>query len=325
MHVARRGERIVGAVPLCVVRRRGLRVTNFMGGVHSALADLLVGETEPESTSHALAERVAAIDHDLADLFGLPAASRLAQALGKRLRVIERIEAPVLDLSIGWDAAYRAKTDSKKRNLHKRRRRQLSELGALEVVRARSLAELEPALADAVRLHEARWSGRPDGSGFATDNGRLFNSEALTVLAAQDAARILTLKLDGRPIAFHYYLVFARRMYVYRLAFDPEFARFSPGLLATLDALEWAGEEGLERVEYLGGDERYKLELSDRLEPLSQGIGLARTIRGKAYVATRLAAIRLRMRFKRSQRLHKLYFDKLAPARRLVARKPRSR
>jgi CelD/BcsL family acetyltransferase involved in cellulose biosynthesis len=325
VHVAWRGERLVGAVPLCVVRRHGLRVTNFMGGVHSALADLLVGEQEPESTTHALAERAAAIDHDLADLFGLPAASRLAQALGTRLRMIERIEAPVLDLSIGWDAAYRAKTDSKKRNLHKRRRRQLSELGTLEVVRARSLAELEPALADAVRLHEARWSGRPDGSGFATDDGRLFNSEALTVLAARDAARIVTLKLDGRPIAFHYYLVFARRMYVYRLAFDPEFARFSPGLLATLDALEWAGEEGLERVEYLGGDERYKLELSDRLEPLSQGIGLARTNRGKAYVAARLAAIRVRRRLKRSQRLHKLYFDTLAPARRLVARRPRRR
>ena len=325
VHVARRGGRLVGALPLCIVRRRGLRVTTFLGGVHSALADLVVAGTEPESTSHALAERAAGIDHDLADLFGLPAASRLAQALGTRLRLIERVEAPVLDLSHGWDEAYRAKTDSKRRNLHKRRRRQLSELGTLEVVRARSLDELEPALADAVRLHEVRWSGRPDGSGFATDSGRLFNREALKALAEQDAARIVTLKLDGHPIAFHYYLVFARRMYVYRLAFDPEFARFSPGLLATLDALEWAGEEGLDRVEYLGGDERYKLELSDRLEPLSQGIGLARTNRGRVYVSVRLAAIHLRRRLKRSPTLHKLYFDTLAPARRLVARIPRSR
>src|SRR5207302_10634129 len=127
------------------------------------------------------------------------------------------------------------------------------------------------------------WVGRPDRSGFATETGRLFNREALTALAEQDAVRIVTLKLDGRPIAFHYYLVFAQRMYVYRLAFDPEFARYSPGLLATLGALEWAGEEGLERVEYLGGDERYKVELSDRLEPLRQGLGMARTSRGRGY------------------------------------------
>ena len=325
VQVARRGGRLVGALPLCIAQRRGLRVTMFLGGVHSALADLMVAGTEPESTGRALAERATELDHDLADLFGLPASSRLEEALGTRLRVIERIEAPVLDLSIGWDAAYRAKTDSKKRNLHKRRRRQLSELGTLEVARARLLAELEPALADAVHLHELRWSGRPDGSGFATDDGRLFNREALTALAADDVARIVTLKLDGRPIAFHYYLVFAQRMYVYRLAFDPEFARFSPGLLATLDALEWAGDEGLDRVEYLGGDERYKLELSDRLEPLSQGIGLARTNRGKVYVTARLVAINLRLRLKRSPRLHKLYFDTLAPARRLVARRSRSR
>jgi CelD/BcsL family acetyltransferase involved in cellulose biosynthesis len=325
VQVARRDGRLVGALPLCGVRRRGLRVTAFLGGVHSALADLIVAEGEPESTGRALAERAGEIDHDLADLFGLPATSRLAQALGPRLRLVERVEAPVLDLSGGWDATYRAKTDSKKRNLHKRRRRQLSELGTLEVVRARSLEELDPALADAVRLHAARWAGRPDGSGFATDSGRLFNREALASLAEQDAARIVTLKLNGRPIAFHYYLVFANRMYVYRLAFDPEFARFSPGLLATLDALEWAGEEGLERVEYLGGDERYKLELSDRLEPLSQGLGLARTNRGRAYVAGRLGAIHLRRRLKRSKRLHKLYFDTLAPVRRLVVRSSRNR
>jgi CelD/BcsL family acetyltransferase involved in cellulose biosynthesis/predicted ATP-grasp superfamily ATP-dependent carboligase len=320
VQVARRNGVLVGALPLCIVRRRGLGVTIFLGGVHSALADLIVAETEPESTGRALAERAAKLNHDLADLFGLPAASRLAAALGERLRLVERVEAPTLDLSNGWDATYRAKTDSKKRNLHKRRRRQLSELGTLEFVRARTPGELEPALEDAVRLHEARWEGRPDGSGFATESGKRFNAEALAAFAARDAARIVTLKLDGRAIAFHYYLVFARRMYVYRLAFDPAFARFSPGLLATLDALEWAGEEGLERVEYLGGGERYKLELSDRLEPLSQGLGLAQTSRGRLYVATRLASIATSRRLKRSQRLRKLYFDGLAPARRLAAR-----
>jgi CelD/BcsL family acetyltransferase involved in cellulose biosynthesis len=320
VQVARRGERLVGLLPLCVTRHRGLRVTAFLGGVHSALADLVVVDTEPQSTALALAARAADLDHDLADLFGLPVGSRLADALGETLRLIERVEAPVLDLSRGWEAVYREKTDSKKRNLHKRRWRQLSELGELEVVRARSPEELGPALDDAIVLHEARWAGRPDGSGFATANGRLFNREALTALARDDAARIVTLKLDGRPIAFHYYLVLANRMYVYRLAFDPEFARFSPGLLATLDALEWASEEGLERVEYLGGDERYKLELSDRLEPLNQGIGLARTSRGRVYVAARLGAIHARRRLKRSALLHKLYFDTLAPARRFVAR-----
>ena len=43
----------------------------------------------------------------------------------------------------------------------------------------------------------------------------------------------------------------------------------------TLDTLRIAADEGLTSVEFLGGAERYKLELADRFEPLYQGLGLA--------------------------------------------------
>ena len=89
-------------------------------------------------------------------------------------------------------------------------------------------------------------------------------------------------------------------MYVYRLAFDPALARYSPGQIATLAAIEAAAEEGATGVEFLGGDERYKMELADRQEPLYQGLGLARTVQGHAAVAGRLNAIRVRRFVKRS-------------------------
>lgn len=320
VHVAYRDGRLVGGLPLHTSRRGGLRVASFVGGVHSALADVIVAPGEPPETAREIVARAAGGSHDYLDLFGLPADSLFARSSSKGLRTIERVEAPVLDLAPGWDAVYRSKTDSKKRNLHKRRRRQLSEIGELEVVRARTPEELEAAIEDAFRLHELRWAGRPDGSGFVTPTGRLFNREALAAFARDDLARIVLLRVGGRAVAFHYFLVFENRMYVYRLGFDPELGRYSPGLVNTLDALEWAGEEGVDRVEYLGGGERYKLELSDRLEPLQQGIGLARTPQGAAAVAANLAMIRARRRLKQSPALHRFYFERLAPARRLVAR-----
>jgi CelD/BcsL family acetyltransferase involved in cellulose biosynthesis len=118
--------------------------------------------------------------------------------------------------------------------------------------------------------------------------------------------RIVVLRLDGRAIAFHAYFVLAETMYVHRLAFDPELARFSPGLVNTLDALEAAGAEGVRRVEFLGGAERYKLELADRFEPLYEAVGLARG-RGRAVARARVAAIRLRVWAKRSRLLSRLY------------------
>jgi CelD/BcsL family acetyltransferase involved in cellulose biosynthesis len=317
--VARREGRLVAALPLLVRPHLGLRTARFLGGRQSALADLLLAPEEDPSVADAVVRRVTGLA-DLVDLYGLPRLSRTERALGRSLTVVERVEAPILDLTPSWDEVYREKTSSKKRNLHRRRRRQLGELGHLEVVVARDLEELGPALEDAFRLHALRWEGRPDGSGFVTPAGKRFHRAVLAPLADLDVPRIVLLRLDGRAIAFHYYLAFEGRMYVHRLAFDPAFARFSPGLVNTLDTIEAAAGEGLTRVEFLGGAERYKMEFADGVEPMCHGLGLAQSARARAVVSARLAAIRLRLRLKRSPWLHDLYLDGVAPLRRLAAR-----
>jgi CelD/BcsL family acetyltransferase involved in cellulose biosynthesis len=109
-------------------------------------------------------------------------------------------------------------------------------------------------------------------------------------------------------------------MYVHRLGFDPAFARHSPGLVNTPDTIAVAAAEGLKRVEYLGGAERYKLELADGFDPLCHGIGLARGHRARFVVAARLATIRARLRLKREPALRRLYVEGLAPIRRFGAR-----
>jgi CelD/BcsL family acetyltransferase involved in cellulose biosynthesis len=320
VHVAYRDGRLVGAIPLCLRSRYGLRVLSFLGG-DTALADLLVADGEQAEVATALAERAATAGQDFAEFSGLPAGSRLVGALGSdRLTLIERSEAPVLDLSLGWEEVYRSKVSSKRRSHHRRRRRQLAEAGHIEVEVSRTADELERALEDAFTLHALRWHGRPDGSGFASPVGRAFHQAIVQALAPLDVPRIVTLKIDGRPVAFHYYLVLEGRMYVHRIAFDPAYGRFSPGLINTLDAIEVAAAEGVTRVEFLGGAERYKLELADHLEPLYLGFGLADSLMGKAAVAGRVGGIRVRKRLKRSAAVRRFYFEGLAPARRLLRR-----
>jgi CelD/BcsL family acetyltransferase involved in cellulose biosynthesis len=323
VHVAYRDGRLVGALPLCVRSRLGMRVLTFVGGSQSALADLLVAPGEGLATETALAGRVASSDHDFADLFGLPGGSRLMHALGEsQLRLVERAEAPVLDIEGDWDDVYRARMSGKKRGQNRRRRRNLAMLGKIEVAIARTREELAAALEDAFALHSLRWNGRPDGSHFVTPTGRRFHRAAILALADVDVPRIVTLKVDGRAIAFHYFFALERRMYVHRIGFDPDpaFARCSPGWLNTLDTIEAAAGEGARRVEYLGGADRYKLELSDRFEPLYEGFGLPGNLRGAAAARARVGAIQLRKRLKRSDALRHFYFDGLAPARRVLGR-----
>jgi CelD/BcsL family acetyltransferase involved in cellulose biosynthesis len=321
VHVAYRDGKLVGALPLCVRPQFGLRVLTFVGGDQSPLADMLVDPEEGVAVPAGLAQRAAGTEHDYADLFGLPMGSRLASALGPTgLRLIERVEAPVLDLDEPWADAYARRLSSKKRAHHRRRRRQLNELGRVENVIARTHEELAVALEDAFRLHELRWDGRPDGSRFTTPEGMRFHRDAIQALADVDAARIVTLKVDGRAIAFHYYFLLEGRMYVHRIAFDPRVSRWSPGMVNNLDAIQAATDEGATRIEFLGGADRYKLELADRFEPLCQGFGLARSLRGSLALSSRVNAIRLRKTLKRSKALRHFYMEGLAPARRLIGR-----
>jgi CelD/BcsL family acetyltransferase involved in cellulose biosynthesis len=137
--------------------------------------------------------------------------------------------------------------------------------------------------------------------------------------ALDGTARILTLSLDGRVIAYNCFFVVANRLYSHRLAFDPAYAQWSRGLVCSLELCSRAAAEGIERIEFLGGGEEYKLQLADRLEPLFQGLGLARTAAGHAVVAARVGAVLARRRLKRSRLLHRLYVEGLRPARRPTA------
>jgi CelD/BcsL family acetyltransferase involved in cellulose biosynthesis len=119
--------------------------------------------------------------------------------------------------------------------------------------------------------------------------------------------RIVTLRLDGQTIAFHYSFLLDDRLFVHRLGFDPAFAHLGPGRHVMLEALRLAADDGAALVEYLGGDESYKLEFSDRLEPLGEGIGMTRTLRGRAAAALILQGIAARKRLKRSTLARRLY------------------
>jgi len=308
VHVAYRGDRLVGALPLYTRQRLGLRVTEFIGSLGALLGDVLVGRREDAATAAALLEQAESSGDDFANLFGLTASSRLVGALPPgALRLIERLEAPVMELHGTWDEVYRERFSSKARSERRRRLRKVSELAPVEVVVARTRAQLDRALEDAYRVHQARWEGRHDVSGFVTSTGLRFHRAAVLALAELDVPRITVVRCGGRPIAFAFALHFEGAMYGVAMAFDPAYAQFGPGLEAKLTALEAAAAEGITRVELLGTDAPHKRPLTDRFDPVYQGIGLARTVRGRVASEGLLAAIHARRRLKHSEVARRLY------------------
>ena len=265
MHVARRDGRLVGALPLVGRRAHGLRVASFVGAADSALADLLLAEPSdarpPTHWSQPRRQRttISPICSVCPPPAGWPPRSGRAGS-----QMVPRVPAPVLDLAEGWEVVYRDRVSTKHRKAHRRSRRQLAAMGRLQTSLAATALELGPSLDEAFALHALRWRDRPDGSGFATEAGRGFQRDALLAVAGAGIPRIVTLRLDARPIAFTAFFLLGDTMILHRLAFDPELARWSPGTLVMHDALAIASAHGARRVELLGGAEPYKRALTDR-------------------------------------------------------------
>jgi CelD/BcsL family acetyltransferase involved in cellulose biosynthesis len=308
VRVARSDGRLIGALPLCRRRRLGFSVAEFIGGSRTPLADLLLAPGENGATAAALAEDAVGSDHDFADLFGLSPDSRLVEHLPSgSLRLVERLEAPVLSLKPGWEAIEQEKLTSKARGMRRTRLRKLGKLGPVELSVARTADELEPALEAAFELHALRWQGRRETSGFSSPTGRAFHRAALLRLARDDVTRIVLVRLGGKAIAYSLYLQLAGTFCGVTMAFDPAYARYAPGTEAMLSSLEVAAGEGIERAEFLGAATPHKERLADHFEPIYEGIGLAANLRGRAAAQALERGIRLRRRLKRSPTAQRLY------------------
>jgi CelD/BcsL family acetyltransferase involved in cellulose biosynthesis len=292
--------RLLAALPF-VSERWGAAFTvgRFIGGAGSVFGDALVAPDAPSWIVAALVDRASAGAIDFASLRNLPEGSNLATVAGSERLWLQRHQRTARwHLEGDWEQAYRARTSSRVRNLHHRRQRQLAGLGRMEMRVARSPNELEDALEDAFRLHALRWRGRPDRSGFGTEAGKTFHRSLIRRLAPSGVPRITTLSIDGRPIAFLYALLVRDAMFVFRLAFDPAFGKFSPGLITNLAAIEDAARDATAVVDFLPGEERYKLELANDIQHVYMAFGLPRGVRGRAGMSLAAGSRRARSRLR---------------------------
>jgi CelD/BcsL family acetyltransferase involved in cellulose biosynthesis len=308
VHVARRNGRLLGALPLCRRRRYGLAVTEFIGGSRTPLADVLLAPGENGDTTTGLVGEAMEGDHDFADLFGVSNRSRLLESLPTgALQFVERLEAPVLDLSQGWEEIERTRLSSKARATRRQRLKKLSKLGPVELTVAQTAEELEPALEEAFRLHALRWAGRRETSGFSSPTGRAFHRAAVLRLAPMGVPRLLVIRVGERAVAYNLYLQLDRMLCGVTMAYDPAYAKYAPGTEALLSTFETAAAEGVQRVEFLGAATEFKQRLADSVDPIYEGLGLAANLRGRAAVEAILNGIRLRRRLKRSATAQRIY------------------
>src|SRR5436190_3850041 len=125
----------------------------------------------------------------------------------------------------------------KRRKEFRRQRTRLSELGRLTTEELPASADPSAWVDEFLSLEARGWKGR-DGVDSARD--RTFVQQMAAGASRAGRLQMLALRLDGRPIALKMNLVGGEGAFAFKITFDEEFGRFSPGVLLELDNVDRA-------------------------------------------------------------------------------------
>jgi hypothetical protein len=121
------------------------------------------------------------------------------------------------------------------------------------------------------RLHEHRWQARGHGGAFASEHFRRFHDMVMPALLDRGELDLRWLVVNGEPVAASYSVVRGGRVYYIQGGRSTEVPKgVRPGIALHLYSIRAAIEAGRTEYDFLGGDARYKQQLSTSTRPLIQ-------------------------------------------------------
>jgi len=164
--------------------------------------------------------------------------SHVAGRLGAPVHVARRWQRAALRPAGTFEQWFEANFERKRRKEYRRLRTRLGETGDLKFHALGQDGDLKAWLDEFVVLEARGWKGRRGTAFGANPPTNAALAEALQTLCAQGNLLFWKLTLDARPIAMMFAMVEGDMAWLGKIAFDEEFARFSPGVLLVLSATE---------------------------------------------------------------------------------------
>jgi len=189
---------------------------------------------------------------------GLTELTATARDAGYRTLVATNERSPYLDLSGTWEECVRGLSKNVRGDLGRQRRR-LAEHGEVTVEVHDGIERLDDLLAEGFRVEASGWKGEQHTAVLSRPQLRHFYTDLARWAAPRDLLRLAFLRVDGRAAAFFLCFETERVFYTAKVAYDAELARFSPGKVLLAAMIERAFTIGLERFDFLGTPDPYKM------------------------------------------------------------------
>lgn len=276
----RRGGRLVGLAPMCRVRGGLISPTNW----HTPSFALLAVD---EAAERDLAEALFARGAHRVTLRFVPA-ERLGPCRDAATRAGHRVlehtveRSPYITSGGDWEG-YARRLDPKMRRELRRRRRLLQRTGALTVEVLDGTERLDALLDEGFAVEAAGWKGARETAIASHPATERFYREVAAWAASRRWLRLAFLRLDWRPLAFDFAIETGGVHYLLKTGYDPAFRATAPGKLLRDEMIRRAFAGSASSYEFLGADDAWKLEWTDRRRDLRRLDAFPRSATGVAH------------------------------------------
>ena len=280
IHAVRRDGRLAGVIPL-VPGRFGLASPSNW---HTPeFGPLVEPDARAELARSVFDTRSSSVGLSFVDRSDGEVGAWEATAASSGYRVLARAleRSPYVDLAGGWEA-YEATLGRKLKSELRRRRRRLADQGEVVFEFCEGGEQLGALLDEGFRVEASGWKGERGSSIASQASTSAFYRELAGWAATRGWLRIALLRVGGRAIAFDFALEDARVHALLKTGFDPGFGRWAPGMLLRYEMLSRAFASGVERYDFLGADEPWKLEWARATRERSLVQAFAPSVAGRA-------------------------------------------
>ncbi len=264
-----RDGRLVGLAPLQLgeIDVRLGRALSFIGQGNADYQDCLVDRSEPvvlEALVAAIARLPERWERFLA--YELPEGSLFRAALQEADRVdrfrLERKDdtlCPYFDIASDPEGfAGLADKQSVKRHHAK-----LARLGRVRVEHLLDPDAIARELPAFYRQHAERWAITRTPSLFLDPAARILYGSLVCIGGARGEVLLSVVRLDERPVAYHFGFLHRDRLLWYKPSYDLRFFRVAPGSALLQGTIRFAIERGVRELDFTRGDEAYKTRFTN--------------------------------------------------------------
>ncbi|NTV29138.1 MAG: GNAT family N-acetyltransferase [Candidatus Omnitrophica bacterium] len=265
--------------PLRREERRGRRVLRFIGEGRADYTDFIYAPRDVDCIDEMLASLAQGGAADELELNNLPAASPTVGRLealrsGRVWHVVRGSLVPCPTLLLKGQDSFVERLLAKKSL--RRSAKYYEAQGGLELVTTRDPQEILAALPDFFDQHIRRWALRGPQSLFAQQENCEFYRRLTAEMAPTGRLVFSTLRVAGRPIAFHFGFQDGKTLVWYKPSFDPAEADHYPGGVFLWKVISAGRKEGLEELDFTRGDEFYKTRFANHVR-YTRNLSLARS------------------------------------------------